>query len=733
MASSVWKKLPKSGTPAPNICINFLNNQCPNNKGTCLGVHTKYPFLWQMEVREKWHNFPEFHNKELELEYRVASSDGVQLSGVDPVSGEKHFDQNERWYADFDKMTLKGDEKRFKIRHLTTESRVLNNDGFSTKYEWFFKDEKSRWILYGQSVGQPKQSKKKGGISLQTTSSSDDIEYQVAVNNLKVWSIQSAYNKYELNFVNMTQTNQQTNVTRAIRRRPVAATNISGSGSPSDYTTSPMSDDCAVKKYKWQFLDESNKWIDYGSVSCRNDPSCVVTTTSSDIEKEFAKNPQGNFRIQSARNQYTVDFSSMTQTNLTTNVTRNIQRVFYADCSLMKKFSALSFFGDEDRDEGEFADDGHEWFFLDENNQWVKYGQMSSGKDQRCIPTHGSDDIEKHFLTKSGEIMTIKSSQHTYELNFTTMIQTNLNTRVQRPMCRMAKGWNGGGGNLGETALSLQVAYEWYFKEDDGSWVKHGSGTASKCTVSFSDIEKHFNLNPKTNLTFNVNGSPYVMNFTNMTQTNVNTGKVNEIYRRKQLVSMSAASNPSSTTQNMFTRVPSGKKVFTRLLKPSDGEYTKCLQHVRKSNPNCIPQNIYKIHNPHLKTAFENKKTFMEGMYPNVAYKDELLFHGTKPANVQAILEENIDWRLHGTSTGQTVGRGAYFSNSAQLSLGYRKALFVCRVLIGLFTTGNSSTVRPAKNANNQPYDTTVNQPNNPSIFVKYDTAEYYPEYYLEC
>ncbi|XP_018020367.1 protein mono-ADP-ribosyltransferase PARP12 [Hyalella azteca] len=556
--------------------------------------------------------------------------------------------------------------------------------------------------------------------------SSDDIELEFSVNGRKTWSTHSAQNTYNLDFVKMIQTNQETQVSRRMRRRPKAGILTPGSGPIGDYTPTPMPGTSFLKRYKWQFMDEHNNWIEYGKVSSGNDQSCVVTSTSADLERQFSKNPTSVIQLQSNTHKYSLDFASMKQTNLQTQVTRNVRRIV-EDRDPSPGLSFLNLFQDEN--ENEILGDEYEWFFFDENNQWIKYGQTSSGNDANCVPFQGSDEIEKHFRSQPDQVMTIKSRQHTYELNLATMTQTNVSTKVQRPMSRMIKNSDGTNGNV---AVSLQVAYEWYFKEDDGSWVKHGSKGNS---VNAGDIEKYYRSNPTSNYNFTAGNQSYVLDFVNMTQTNTSTGKVREVLRRKQVVSMTGAACGSSNnhvSNQPFGQIPSGQACSATPLATNNPEYAKILALLRSHIQNCSPNNIHKVNNPYLKAAFDIKKSQLQSQYPSVAYREERLFHGTKSANIKAILEENIDWRLHGSNRGQSIGRGAYFSNNAQTSRGYGNAIFICKVLVGLVTTGNSQTVKPPKDSSNRPFDTTVDQPANPSVFVKYDSQEYYPEYYAE-
>jgi hypothetical protein len=60
------------------------------------------------------------------------------------------------------------------------------------------------------------------------------------------------------------------------------------------------------------------------------------------------------------------------------------------------------------------------------------------------------------------------------------------------------------------------------------------------------------------------------------------------------------------------------------------------------------------------------------------------------------------------------------------------KYIYLARVAVGDFCVGNSSIrTRPEKPGTSDLYDSTVDQPNRPSIYVAYLDAQAYPEYLL--
>ena len=121
---------------------------------------------------------------------------------------------------------------------------------------------------------------------------------------------------------------------------------------------------------------------------------------------------------------------------------------------------------------------------------------------------------------------------------------------------------------------------------------------------------------------------------------------------------------------------------------------------------------------------------------------EKRLFHGTSPNAVEAICKQNFDWRLHG-KTGTMYGEGSYFALNSSYSDCYAprfnrssQFMFVAKVLVGSYTKGESSYRRPpAKDPSNPAsdlYDSCVDNTGSPSIFVIFDTDQFYPEYIVE-
>jgi len=86
-------------------------------------------------------------------------------------------------------------------------------------------------------------------------------------------------------------------------------------------------------------------------------------------------------------------------------------------------------------------------------------------------------------------------------------------------------------------------------------------------------------------------------------------------------------------------------------------------------------------------------------------------------------------------------GRGSYFARDSSYSIDYctgadsqgAKYILQCRVVVGEYVRGDSSMKTPPyKRGTTEKFDSTVNDDNNPSIFVVYTDAAAYPEYIIK-
>ena len=81
-----------------------------------------------------------------------------------------------------------------------------------------------------------------------------------------------------------------------------------------------------------------------------------------------------------------------------------------------------------------------------------------------------------------------------------------------------------------------------------------------------------------------------------------------------------------------------------------------------------------------------------------------------------------------------------YFARDASYSVGYAKGgiggrfMYLARVLVGKYCPGNPSMIVPPPKDPSRPeilFESVVDNPANPSIFVVFSDAQCYPEYLI--
>ncbi|XP_077863020.1 protein mono-ADP-ribosyltransferase PARP12-like [Saccoglossus kowalevskii] len=151
--------------------------------------------------------------------------------------------------------------------------------------------------------------------------------------------------------------------------------------------------------------------------------------------------------------------------------------------------------------------------------------------------------------------------------------------------------------------------------------------------------------------------------------------------------------------------------------------------------------NIYSVQNKKLVSHYKIEKECMEKKNMDQEV-ERYLFHGTRREFVDAICQQNFDWRLSGTSSGTVYGKGSYFARDAKYAHYYTRpdtngirSMFLARVLVGSYTAGNSALVKPPpKNPINpfgDSYDSCVNSTSDPSIYIIFDNNQTYPQYVI--
>ncbi|XP_026724296.1 poly [ADP-ribose] polymerase 12-like [Athene cunicularia] len=290
----------------------------------------------------------------------------------------------------------------------------------------------------------------------------------------------------------------------------------------------------------------------------------------------------------------------------------------------------------------------------------------------------------------------------------------------------------------------------WYWKDEYGLWREYGKkdDDHAAATISSDDLEKAYIYKGSPKLNFKAGRHEYELSFGDMIQKNLHYRTVREICRRPKFVSQREVEDSRRRAlkhTEEFKGIPAhwDKSALPELgfklveLDSSSEEYKKVKVDFQRTMPKTVIKRIRRVQNPSLWEIYQWQKEQMQKSNGGKAVDERFLFHGTSKNYIDAICQQNFDWRICGLH-GTVYGKGSYFARDASYSDNYcrensnSKTMFLARVLVGEFTLGSSSYVRPPLKDNQKFYDSCVDNSSNPSIFVIFERHQIYPEYLIE-
>ncbi|KAM7181141.1 protein mono-ADP-ribosyltransferase PARP12-like [Macrochelys suwanniensis] len=314
----------------------------------------------------------------------------------------------------------------------------------------------------------------------------------------------------------------------------------------------------------------------------------------------------------------------------------------------------------------------------------------------------------------------------------------------------------------------MTTKWIWYWKNDLGQWIEYGKqdfnlgersgwmmfneedGLLGASALTSEGLENVFLANPNDTLQFQAGSQQYEINFKEMIQKNVRYQTQREVRRRPKFVSsedvkkMRKGQRVTDTPDQNYPRnwdksaLPEVGYKAVEVTNPSS-EYTEIETLFKRTMNNYVIQRIRRIQNPSLWQVFQWQKEQMKKKNGGKDVDERLLFHGTDRSHLEAICNQNFDWRICGVH-GTSYGKGSYFSRDAKYAHCYSQSaakgntVFVARVLVGDFVRGNPTYVRPPQRAANMLtfYDSCVDNVQVPSIFVIFEKHQIYPEYTID-
>ncbi|MFT7806239.1 uncharacterized protein LOC105020396 [Arapaima gigas] len=253
----------------------------------------------------------------------------------------------------------------------------------------------------------------------------------------------------------------------------------------------------------WYYKD-NRRWYEYGTQGSAGVRSSV---NSGDIEQEYNRCPEGTVHFTTGSMSYSIDFTAMTQRNLTTGMTRQVRRRPKFNCVIKVNASQTTLSNRVQlSDSLPSADQDWKWQFLGANARWTDYSSTDCSLN--------SDMIEKLYQQNPHHQLKFTAGRFSYTLDLTGMCQTNNATGTRRPVRRIPSGTE-----------STTSRCRWQFKDVGGVWRDF---TKDGCSVSSEDIETMYLQDSSGTVTFRAGRFTYELSFSAMTQRNLSTNTTRE-------------------------------------------------------------------------------------------------------------------------------------------------------------------------------------------------------------
>ncbi|XP_030645814.1 protein mono-ADP-ribosyltransferase PARP12-like isoform X2 [Chanos chanos] len=353
------------------------------------------------------------------------------------------------------------------------------------------------------------------------------------------------------------------------------------------------------------------------------------------------------------------------------------------------------------------------------------------------------EDIEKAFCNPINVLNVALSDAGSHSVNFITMTCRGSSVRRLSTASAISK----------PPHFILTTEWRWYWRDNDGDWIEYGQGEDARLLASITSqtLENLYLADTSSEIPFSSPAHKYILSFKGMYQQNIRHKTKREIRRRPRFVSAQEVESKlksvsPETSSSASVDIPNDwdKAAVDSLsyklvpLANSGSKYTMVEKLFKRTMTHRIIHSIKRVQNPSLWKMFQWQKEQMKERNGGKEVFDRYLFHGTDPSLVDAICEQNFDWRICGVH-GTLYGKGSYFARDAVYSDKYasssngRKTMFLALVLVGESTRGNSTYLRPPQKGSNKGfYDSCVDNESNPAIFVIFEKYQIYPEFLIE-
>ncbi|XP_052411036.1 protein mono-ADP-ribosyltransferase PARP12 isoform X8 [Carassius gibelio] len=302
--------------------------------------------------------------------------------------------------------------------------------------------------------------------------------------------------------------------------------------------------------------------------------------------------------------------------------------------------------------------------------------------------------------------------------------------------------------------FALTTRWSWFWKDEYKRWIQYGSIAEMHrlSSVSSEQLELRYQEylrqeQEDAGIKFSAGNRFYELRFTDMKQRNEVSGTERPVRRRPVFVSsldvQIARARCCGSIKTCFSKgvpgfwdqnaVPDFGFQRVRLL-PSHRDYVRVHERFTQTLKGFTVRRIERVQNRELWEDFMIKKERMKVTNKQEKFGDRLLFHATESSLVEDACLRNIDFE---TSDSAPYGRGIYFSKDSRYWMERAdgsdvRLMFACRVLVGFYTRGAAHLRHPpARNTDGRLYDSCVDNPRDPAVFVVFDRCQIYPEFLI--
>ncbi|XP_016343359.1 uncharacterized protein LOC107689742 [Sinocyclocheilus anshuiensis] len=267
----------------------------------------------------------------------------------------------------------------------------------------------------------------------------------------------------------------------------------------------------------WYYKD-NHRWCEYGSQGSGGKSSLI---RSDFIEQQYNSNPRGSVQFTVGSMTYVVDFTAMTQTNLSTHMLRKVRR--------RPKFNEVVTDSSSNQNSSQTlaspsanptnSSSQHIWEFMGDEGIWTEFQKPGCSLD--------SVEIERLYQLNPQCQVSFTARRFSYSLYFSGMYQVNNKYGTKRAVRRIASG-------IQQTNSTLSQAC-WQFMDMDGQWNNYmKGGSRGYCSVSSQDIEAQYQQDSTGTMRFRAGRFSYELDFSDMTQTNLSTNTKRSVRRLQQ-------------------------------------------------------------------------------------------------------------------------------------------------------------------------------------------------------